>query len=430
MLNPAREHPITVFAFNDGESFSRYAPPNSFGFFQRGQAEDYICLLDQRSEMILHEYAHAAITTVWPSLPVWLNEGLAGYYSTAKWGRASISVGGFLWSDQKDVFDSVSAHMLPSLLDSPGTLIDDDARASSQRYMLSWALVHMMITQPRYANHFRQFLDAISSRTSATEALQGSYGLTLAQLENDLDKHLQKERFATVKCPFNADRGEAGITDVDTNEFGMELRLADLLSFNPSAASVARVRLQRLSVRYPERPEVEERLATLSWRTGDEAGVKVHMNKAYQHGSKNAELLTLDAELELKSGAPHSQIIPLLERALADKSDNYSARMALGYIAYQDKDYACALSLLKPIEEVDDPNAFVVLGSLAYSAAGSEDFASASKYSLLALKKARSDEDRTAMRDLLSWIALRMASSTEPDSAVATLSASVKFSMP
>ena len=93
MLNPAREHPITVFAFKEGESFSRYAPPHSAGFFQRGQVADYICLLDQRSNVVLHEYAHAAIATVWPSLPVWLNEGLAGYYSTAMWGRDRLIAG-------------------------------------------------------------------------------------------------------------------------------------------------------------------------------------------------------------------------------------------------------------------------------------------------------------------------------------------------
>jgi tetratricopeptide (TPR) repeat protein len=412
MLNPAREHPITVFEFKDGESFSRYAPPHSAGFFQRGQAADYICLLDQRSDIILHEYAHAAIATLWPSLPVWLNEGLAGYYSTAKWGRDSVGVGGFLWSDQEDVFNSLSARMLPSVLDLPNTLIDDDARSSSQRYMLSWALVQMMITQPRYANKFRRFLDALSIGTSVRNALQSSYALTLAELEDDFGKHLQKKRFATVKYPFNADLGEEGGADSETNEFDIELKLADLLSFNPSAISMARVRLEQLSVQYPESPQVEEGLAALSWRIGDEAGVRAHMKKAYQHGSRNAELLTVDAELELKIGAPHSQIIRLLERGLAEEPSNYNARMALGYLAYQSKEYARALSLLKPIEDVDDPNAFVVLGSLAYSAAGAEDYSSASTYTFLALKKARSDSERTAMTKLLNWIAPKMASST------------------
>jgi uncharacterized protein HemY len=151
------------------------------------------------------------------------------------------------------------------------------------------------------------------------------------------------------------------------------------------------------------------------------------MKKAYQYGSTNAELLTVDAELELKIGAPHSQIIRLLERALAEEPSNYNARMTLGYLAYQSKEYARALSLLKPIEDVDDPNAFVVLGSLAYSAAGAEDYSSASTYTFQALKKARSAADRAAMTKLLSWIAPKMASSTEPGNpgnTIATLSAS------
>ena len=424
MLNPAREHPITVFAFKDAESFSRYAPPHSHGFFQRGQAADYISLLNQRSDIILHEYAHAAIATMWPSLPIWMNEGLAGYYSTAQWGPDGVSVGGYLW-DLPGAIDSLSPRLLPSILDASGSLIDADARATSQRYLLSWALVHMLLTEPAYAPNLRKFLDALSSGTSVTNALQSTYGRTLAQLQDDLGEQLREGRLTTFRYPYNDDRDEAGILDnhSNTDEFEVEIRLADLLSYHPSAVSAARVRLEQLSAQCPKNPEVEERLAGLSWRTADEAGVQTHMNNAYRRGSRNAELLIVEAQLLQKTGAPPSRIIPLVERALAEKPNDYHAQMLLGYFAYQNKDYARALALLKPIEDIDDPDSFVVLGSLAYSAAGAKDYSSAAAYTLVALKKTRSGADRTAMEKLQNWLAGRISPSTEPGGALAGLSA-------
>jgi tetratricopeptide (TPR) repeat protein len=417
MLNPAQERPIVVFAFKDSKSFSYYAPAHSAGFFQRGAVSDYICLLDPSSDVILHEYTHAAIRTVWPSLPVWMEEGLAGYYSTAKWTHDTVSVGGYLWGFD-DSLESSSAHLLPSLLDAPETLLGDDVAASARRYMLSWALAHMMITQPVYAPNFREFLEALSSGHSPADALQSTCGRTLAELEGDLGEHLRKGHFATVKYPYKADRDEDGVSEGPSNaqELEIELKLADLLSQNPSGTSRARARLEQLSVQHPESSEVEERLATLSWRAGDEAGVRAHMKKAYQLGSQDADLLVLDAQLELKTGAEHSQVIPMLERALAEKPGNYRARSLLGYFAYESKNYSFALSLLKPIEDVDDPEAFIVLGSLAYSTAGVGDYASASTYASKALTKARSDEDRTTMRRLLSWIAPKMGLSMDPSS--------------
>ncbi|MDQ2833790.1 MAG: hypothetical protein M3Y50_08620 [Acidobacteriota bacterium] len=290
----------------------------------------------------------------------------------------------------------------------------------------------MMMTQPGYAQSFRDFLAALSGGSSVTDALQHTYGRTLPQIQDDLRKHLQQERFASIKYPYNANPGDTEVAEdqSETNELEVELRLADLQSYNPSAASRAAVRLEELSALYPRSPEVEESLAALALRSGDEAGVVAHMNKAYQRGSKDAELLIVDAQLKMKTGTPEAQIIPLLERAVAEKPDSYRARILLGHLVYRSNDYSRALSLLKPIEDIDDPNAFVVLGSLAYSAVRTGDYSSASRYTIKALKKARSDAERTAMTNLLQWISTRMASSAEADRATGISSSSAGLSNP
>ena len=87
--------PTTVIVFRDDFSFLPYKPlynnrpADISGLFQSGLDMNYIALSASNGAhknhaymVIFHEYVHLLIRNNVPNAPVWLNEGLAEYYST------------------------------------------------------------------------------------------------------------------------------------------------------------------------------------------------------------------------------------------------------------------------------------------------------------------------------------------------------------
>jgi tetratricopeptide (TPR) repeat protein len=84
--------PTVVVVFRDQRSFGVYRiryngkPIEIGGFFVGANDENLVALsLEHREQAfrtIFHEYAHLIVSNAAGSLPVWLNEGLADYYST------------------------------------------------------------------------------------------------------------------------------------------------------------------------------------------------------------------------------------------------------------------------------------------------------------------------------------------------------------
>src|SRR5262245_5610558 len=61
-------------------------PANLAGYFSQGQDTNYIVMtlegFDESAAIAFHEYTHLLLRNAVQSLPLWLNEGLAEYYST------------------------------------------------------------------------------------------------------------------------------------------------------------------------------------------------------------------------------------------------------------------------------------------------------------------------------------------------------------
>src|SRR5262249_15214216 len=61
-------------------------PANLAGYFAHGQDSNYIVLslegFDESAAITYHEYTHLLVKNAVTALPVWLNEGLAEYYSS------------------------------------------------------------------------------------------------------------------------------------------------------------------------------------------------------------------------------------------------------------------------------------------------------------------------------------------------------------
>ena len=86
--------PTVVYVFDTVNELRPFLPlangkPASLGgFFHHDGEVNYIALelegFEENARIVFHEYTHLLLRNAAPSIPIWLNEGLAEYYSTYK----------------------------------------------------------------------------------------------------------------------------------------------------------------------------------------------------------------------------------------------------------------------------------------------------------------------------------------------------------
>jgi len=88
--NPAV--PATVIVFRDQSEFAQYVPPgteDAVAFFRPGDDRDRLVISasspgESAASSVFHEFVHYLLAANFPAVPLWLNEGLAMYYSTCR----------------------------------------------------------------------------------------------------------------------------------------------------------------------------------------------------------------------------------------------------------------------------------------------------------------------------------------------------------
>ncbi|HEX6728523.1 MAG TPA: DUF1570 domain-containing protein [Pyrinomonadaceae bacterium] len=203
--------PTTVVVFRDEASFLPFKPLyqgkpiNLAGYFQPGNDMNYIAILLDRDQSrrdpfstAFHEYVHLHLRQNVAGVPLWLNEGLAEFYSSLQFsgGEALIGVplGGYVRLLR-------AQQMLP--LDTLFSIDTDSPHYNEQDktgmfYGQSWALVHylMMGDGARSQEQFRQFLQLVSRGEGAGRALEIAFGTNVAAVEKGLQDYVRRGNFS------------------------------------------------------------------------------------------------------------------------------------------------------------------------------------------------------------------------------------------
>ncbi|MEO8096975.1 MAG: tetratricopeptide repeat protein [Acidobacteriota bacterium] len=137
--------PVTlrIFLFDKQRDYAAFAPSGAAGFYQTGFERDYIALPAGSTlpRVVVHEYVHFALRRGSPGpRPAWLEEGLAEFYSNAEVTRNRARIGA-----------PILEHL--SILASKEWLTAEQlesSRGSPIFYAQSWALVHMLRSEPQF----------------------------------------------------------------------------------------------------------------------------------------------------------------------------------------------------------------------------------------------------------------------------------------
>jgi tetratricopeptide (TPR) repeat protein len=314
--------PTTVVVFPDDSAYRPFKPlfrgqtaSGVAGYFQPGAEVNYITLaLDAGSardpSTLLHEYTHLLVNNYFRGAPLWLTEGLAEFYSTA---RVSADKRRVTLGEPPAIRTRAlaGATLLPlSTLFAVGHASPHYSEAGRRGlfYAESWALVHYLIeVRGEHRDGLARFTALLAGGASVEDALRQAFGANVAEIEAGLGSYVRLARYPSSveefarpldfdsqlsARPLNEADGLARLGDLllhterDAEAEGYLLRALEL---DPRVAS-ARVSLGALRLRQNRVAEALEQL-----RAGVAADPANHLAHFYLADALNREGIAADA---------------------------------------------------------------------------------------------------------------------------------------
>jgi tetratricopeptide (TPR) repeat protein len=204
--------PTYLFVFKNGSSFRPYQriydgkPVESGGYFLSTHLANYVTINgdrrgDQRAT-IYHEYLHYVLRNQYASLPLWLHEGLAEYYSTFEVAGDEAKIGlpiveHVAWLRQNPLIPLASLFAVGET--------SKEYNEGSRRgafYAESWALVHYLISgNPERRRQASEYLRLAQAGAPPGQIFRQAFGADPVALERELRTYVQGYLFNYTRAP-------------------------------------------------------------------------------------------------------------------------------------------------------------------------------------------------------------------------------------
>jgi len=271
------ELPIEVLLIGDQQTMRELEPEYNgrkisvAGFYQAGQDRDFIVLSGRvfpntLTSVVYHELTHYFLGRGLATRPVWLNEGLAEYFSTAEIREESIFLGA-ISQDRSQLLKT--GRLLPLKdffgIDSSSPYYNESSKASFF-YAQAWAFMHYMM-HGEHAPVFKEYLLALQKGDAD---LLSYLKVTERQLENGFQNYLnlflQRSTRSVVKV--SGEEWEAAVKAIPDTE--AQISMAEIFLAN-GKLSEARRHLEILASQAPDSTRVSYYRGILGRITGDPA---------------------------------------------------------------------------------------------------------------------------------------------------------------
>lgn len=381
--------------------------PSAYAFYQRTREGDFVVIRDMEAAHIpvaIHEYTHFVVEHAGLTLPLWLNEGVADFYSTLEARKAQVLLGSAPCGRE----NILSSHRWMDW--TTLTAVDHESPYYHQAdkmllfYAQSWALVHMLALDAEYEGGFQQFLQAVSHGATTEAALQAVYHKSLDQIGLDVQGYFGSKRMAAHLLNIDARPSALETSEIGDAGKRVDLAVADIIAACPQLAQEGSSRLANLATKYPDDPRPEESLGFQAMDAGRMQDAKEHFALALSHHSQNPEVWFRLAHLKLQLEGPTEEVVDLLQRVVAANGEHYGARLELGFAAAKNEKYELAVSTLEGIRNLKAEHAYTVNYTLAYCLVEIQQGNKARMYAELARKTATSGKDRDEVAGLFRYI--------------------------
>ncbi len=211
--------PTYIFVFKNATSFQPYLrtyagkPLESGGYFLSTQLANYVAINgDRRGDgrsIIYHEYLHYVLRNQFASLPLWLHEGLAEYYSTFEVAGDEAKIGlpiveHVAWLRKNPMIPLIDLFAV----DERSKEYNEDSRRGAF-YAESWALVHYLISgNSERRRQASEYLRLAQSGAPPDKIFEQAFGAGPATLERELRNYVKGYLFNFTRAPI---RPEANV---------------------------------------------------------------------------------------------------------------------------------------------------------------------------------------------------------------------------
>ncbi len=398
------ETPARIIAFRSEKEFKPYRI-NEFAtaYYMGGRNRDYIVMQEISAEqypVAIHEYAHLVIRHSGASLPIWLNEGLADLFSTLRPVGNKAVIGELIPGRVRTLqIEKWIPLGVLTAVDRNSPLYNEKNKAG-MFYAESWALTHMLRLAPEYDSGFRRFFTLIASGKEAAEAFQTIYGKPMTEVEKDLRTYFQRRNLYAGAIDVKLEKSAENPEISTLKNLSADLVLANLFAaiHKPDQA---REIYDRLAKEHPENAEIEEAYGYLAWESREEDKARTHFSRALAAGTNNPQMCYQYALME---GDQSAAAVSALERALVLKPDFTEARLQLGIVLMQQRNYAGSRAHLLQIAKVEGDQAFRLFWVLARADLELHLASDARKNAELAKKWAKGPHEVRLADELLEYL--------------------------
>ena len=270
-LNPdlklTSPNPTYVFVFRDEESLKPYRrlyngkPVDIGGYFLTLPEANWVAINGSPgggspTAIIQHELLHSILRNNYPSLPLWLNEGMAEVYSSFVAGDREAYIGGPVpghvdWLRQHGTIPL--SELFAVNLESPD--YNEGARRGAF-YAESWALVHdLLVGNPELRGRAPAYFQEMAKEKPAPDAFRRAFGFDDAALEREVGSYVRKRIYIVQTVPLGLEE-ELRIAKRNLPRAEALARLGNLLaSLDPALRPAAAEHFQAALALDPEQPQ-------------------------------------------------------------------------------------------------------------------------------------------------------------------------------
>jgi hypothetical protein len=326
----------------------------------------------QRRDAVFHEYTHLFLHTQFRgSHPLWFDEGLATMLgATELRGRKAVIAlpplrfrGRWIPLSRLFELDKHSPEYL-SVTESPDV------------HLQSWGIVHRgLVDDPDFGASMLRFLEALNRFVPVEEAVQDSFGMSLAALDTSMQRHLSEASFRGGVIEFEPAPAPSPGKGRKLSDLESRTRLARVMldtGFNPQNA---RELIASVAALAPDSPDVAALELRLALREHDAARTASLLDKLPAGDTRIAREAAL-ALLERLGDPGHAErVYAWLDRAL--QADGGDAEAAWGFAlaaAHLKRGLDAALARLERARgQVPDNADLAMATALVHEAAGAPE---------------------------------------------------------
>ncbi len=393
---PKDDEIVQVVAFQNEKEYKPYQlNAGATAYYQRTQSQDFIVMSDIETEhypVAVHEYTHLVVEHAGVKLPIWFNEGLAELYSTLEPEGDKAMVGRPIPGRSQTLRDAGWMDLATLFGVTPGSPYYTQPEKMQIFYAESWLLTHMLVLGVDYRPHFPEFITAVNGGVSCEEAIRKVYGKDLKALYSDLRNYFAGLTVRVVIFPIKLAKPNEPVEVATADDLELRLTLTQLLIGTNKGEQAAKT-LAQLSKEYPESAAVEETQMDLAFQHTDFAGAQSHCLRAFDLGSRNAQMLYNCAILVSNGWGDAKRVAPLLQRALEVQPGHREAQLLLGFTLLREDLYGQALATLAGVKSVPPDRASQFYSAEGYAMLRLGNETEAKKAFELARKWARTPAD-------------------------------------